>query len=246
MELLWEFESYGSTYWKYNNFIVEIKTGEGYYEEYSIMDISPNTIVNNFTNSTNGGFLIDISQGGIPRRDIVSLKISNEIPDNYSISYDVSQLKDESVILYAVEDSESKYAVTIVPNSGGEIYFPQGSNRLFYDCSSIKELDLTNVNTSNVVNMQHMFYGCTSLESINVSGFDTSNVTKMSTMFYNCSSLQTLDLSSFNTSKVQSMQSMFRENINLKTIYIGSGWNSNNADTTDMLKNCGTSELTLK
>lgn len=43
-----------------------------------------------------------------------------------------------------------------------------------------------------------MFYGCSSLKSIDVSHFDTSNVTDMSSMFYGCRSLTSLDLSHFN------------------------------------------------
>ena len=31
---------------------------------------------------------------------------------------------------------------------------------MFFDCSSLKELNLSNFNTNNVTNMAGMFYGC--------------------------------------------------------------------------------------
>ena len=40
-----------------------------------------------------------------------------------------------------------------------------------------------------------MFYNCSKLEKINLSNFDTSSVTDMKEMFYGCESLTSLDLS---------------------------------------------------
>ena len=74
----------------------------------------------------------------------------------------------------------------------------------------VREIDLSNVDTSNVTSMQGMFYNCESLTSLDLSSFDTSKVKDMSWMFYNCESLPSLDLSSFNTSKVKDMSFMFR------------------------------------
>ena len=33
-------------------------------------------------------------------------------------------------------------------------------NSMFYECSSLKELNLKNFNTNNVTNMNSMFFGC--------------------------------------------------------------------------------------
>ncbi|RGG09190.1 BspA family leucine-rich repeat surface protein [Ruminococcus sp. AF27-12AA] len=49
--------------------------------------------------------------------------------------------------------------------------------------------------------MYFMFYNCSSLKEINLKYFETSNVTDMRCMFSNCSSLKYLDLSSFDISK---------------------------------------------
>ena len=54
-----------------------------------------------------------------------------------------------------------------------------------------------------------VFYGCSSLININLSNFNTNNVTDMSDMFRNCSSLTSLNLSNFNTNNVTNMRGMF-------------------------------------
>ena len=55
--------------------------------------------------------------------------------------------------------------------------------RMFSDCSSLKELNLTNFNTENVRNMGSMFRGCGSLKILNVSNFNTINVINMENVF---------------------------------------------------------------
>ena len=47
---------------------------------------------------------------------------------------------------------------------------------MFYQCSSLKKLDLSKFNTKNVGNMNYMFYNCSKLVSINLSKFNTSNI----------------------------------------------------------------------
>ena len=54
-----------------------------------------------------------------------------------------------------------------------------------------------------------MFGHCSGLTSLNLSNFDTSNIVDMSLMFVGCSKLTSLDLSSFNTSNVIKMTQMF-------------------------------------
>ena len=80
---------------------------------------------------------------------------------------------------------------------------------MFYNCSSLKELNLSSFNTNQVTNMSFMFYNCSSFEQLNLLSFDTNQVTDMSYMFYNCSSLKELNLSSFNTNQVTDMRMMF-------------------------------------
>ena len=50
--------------------------------------------------------------------------------------------------------------------------------------------------------MSHIFYECTTLTSLDLSNFNNDNVIDMSHMFYNCSALDTLNLSNFKTKKL--------------------------------------------
>ena len=81
---------------------------------------------------------------------------------------------------------------------------------MFYNCSSLTSIDMSQFNTSNVSSFNWMFCGCSNLRSLDLSHFDTSRVFSMSSMFYNCSSLTSLDVSHFNTSKVKYMLNMFQ------------------------------------
>ena len=94
--------------------------------------------------------------------------------------------------------------------------------------------------------MSEMFYKCSSLTSLDLSNFDTSNVTYMDSMFYNCSSLTNLDLRSFNTSKVTAIEYMFYGCSKLTQITVSNKWvigSSTNADT--MFYYCGTDHVTV-
>ena len=109
---------------------------------------------------------------------------------------------------------------------------------MFNVCSSLTSLDLSHFNTSNVTDMAGMFDRCSSLTSLNVSNFNTSKVTTMSSMFRACSSLTSLDLSHFNTSKVTNMKFMFYGCSKLTSLNV-SNWNTSNVtDMNSMFISC--------
>ena len=60
-------------------------------------------------------------------------------------------------------------------------------NLMFSRCSSLIDLNLTNFNTNNVINMRFMFYGCSSLKELNLNNFNTDNVIYIDKMFSGCS-----------------------------------------------------------
>ncbi len=108
---------------------------------------------------------------------------------------------------------------------------------MFYNCFSLISLNLSNINTYNVTNMSYMFYNCNSLISLNLSNFNTENINDMSYMFYNCNSLLSLDLSNFNTNNVTNMSYMFNNCSSLNSLNL-SNFNTNNVEImTNMFKN---------
>ena len=106
----------------------------------------------------------------------------------------------------------------------------QNSGWLFSNLSKAKSIDVSNLDTSSVVDMREMFKECSSLERLDLSGFDTSNVTFMADMFSRCSSLESLDLSSFDTSSVRGMGHMFHNCSKLTSITF-----SNKFDTSSVI-----------
>ena len=47
------------------------------------------------------------------------------------------------------------------------------------NCGSLKSIDLSKMDTSNTLNISSMFYGCSSLISLNLSNFNTLKVENM-------------------------------------------------------------------
>jgi len=99
---------------------------------------------------------------------------------------------------------------------------------MFSCCKNIIEIDLSNFDTSKVVNMTGMFYECKSLENLSgISKWDTSNVIDMSYMFFICQSLEILpDISHWNTSNVEDMSRMFYNCKSLLSLPDISKWNT--------------------
>ena len=58
---------------------------------------------------------------------------------------------------------------------------------MFCGCKSLKELNISNFDNSNVNNMSHMFNGCSSLKELDISNFKVNKNTSMRYMFAGCS-----------------------------------------------------------
>lgn len=127
---------------------------------------------------------------------------------------------------------------------------------MFAGSNSLTTLDLSSFDTSNVYNMGGMCsswdpiegnFGTSSLQNIIFGeNFKTSNVTYMYHMFNECSNLKELNLCSFNTSKVTDMIEVFRNTQNIENIYVGDGFITAKADTTNMFSGSGVSEVTTR
>ena len=75
-------------------------------------------------------------------------------------------------------------------------------SRMFYHCSNLKILNISDLNTEKVTNMSEMFYGCFMLEELSMDRICTYSVTNMDAMFQLCSNLKNLDISNFDLSNV--------------------------------------------
>lgn len=97
---------------------------------------------------------------------------------------------------------------TKVPNCGTIGNKPIISTENMFEYSATKLIDVSEFNTSNVINMRGMFASTLAKEIVGLDGLDTSKATDMSGMFYH-SYVEKLDLHAFDTSKVLDMNSMF-------------------------------------
>ena len=91
-------------------------------------------------------------------------------------------------------------------------------SEIVYGCNKLQVLKVDNVKFPE--NMDLMFYGISSLQELSLKNVDTSNVTNMSRVFYDCKSLTVLDLSYFDTSKVTTMERMFSTMDELTTVIV--------------------------
>ena len=110
---------------------------------------------------------------------------------------------------------------------------------LAFDNSALKQINVSNWDTSNVTNMSNTFSHCELLTSVDVSKWNTSKVTNMEGMFVDCNLLASVDVSKWNTSKVTDMASMFSICGALRSIDV-SKWNTSNVtDISSMFFGCG-------
>ena len=94
------------------------------------------------------------------------------------------------------------------------------TSKMFFQCTSIKEINFINFDISSVESMSEMFSGCSLITSLNLSSFKTSNTIDMSGMFNGCDNLEILDISNFDTTNCDSYNNMFSNYANLKYIDI--------------------------
>lgn len=110
---------------------------------------------------------------------------------------------------------------------------------LAFNNSGLKQINVSNWDTSNVTNMSNTFSHCELLTSIDVSKWNTSKVTNMEGMFVDCNLLASVDVSKWNTTKVTDMASMFSGCGTLRSIDV-SKWNTSNVtDISGMFFGCG-------
>ena len=88
---------------------------------------------------------------------------------------------------------------------------PTSCYHWFSSCVKLTTIEgIEYLNTENVTNMSNMFYHCSTLTSLDLSNFNTAKVTKMNEMFIGCSALTTIYVSDkFVTDKVTNGRNMF-------------------------------------
>ena len=101
----------------------------------------------------------------------------------------------------------------VLPTSTGAL---TDTSSMFYGCNGLKSLDISGLNTRDVVNAYRTFYGCTGLTSLTLGNFASGGkATDLSQLFYNCNELSQLDVSRIDVSQTTTMSNMFNGCSNL-------------------------------
>ena len=96
-------------------------------------------------------------------------------------------------------------------------------NGMFLLCSSLESVTFgSGFTAENIENMYNLFYGCSNLKTLDLSNLNTSKVTTMASMFYDCKELESLTVNNFNMKSVKSLADMFTNASNLKTLTLKS------------------------
>ena len=164
--------------------------------------------------------------------------VSNQdVPEKAIDSWDVSATKNGKVTAWILDDdNDNLYELYIGAN--GRIIVNNDASFLFMYFTNTTKIDLSNFDTSNVMNMKGMFAYCYALASLDVSSFDTSKTLNMHGLFVECRSLKRLDISSFDTSKVVNMSQLFDRCKSLIELDLSSFDTSNVRNMAAMFSEC--------
>ncbi len=126
----------------------------------------------------------------------------------------------------------------IIRSEVGEVY------NMFYNCSKLESVDLSQLDISHTTRANGMFAGCSSLASIDLSPLNTSSVKSFSGMFQQCTSLTSLDVSCLDTKAGITFTDMFSNCTNLASIDFGASFfkNSDICSIDGMFYNCSSLE----
>lgn len=112
---------------------------------------------------------------------------------------------------------------------------PKSTVGWFAMALNVKEIEgLENLNTSETENMESMFYQCVSLKSLDLSSFNTSKVKNFGGMFVNCLSLTELDITSFSMESANTAYAMFAGCSTLENIYVNKSFSFEGMDYSEV------------
>ena len=117
-------------------------------------------------------------------------KMFKDIKDIYSVEMNSEKQCELNSMISTFENSEK---LTKFKINGFDTRQLSSIHKLFYNCKSITDIDITDLNTINIKDMSYMF-AFTKISKIDLSLMDTSNVEEMSHMFESCFLLSNLNL----------------------------------------------------
>lgn len=165
-----------------------------------------------------------------------NVDLKRTLTDNGHIAYEGYTRSNGTVVSKAYATCGWKVPA-VKKNSNGEViskgavsfkatdeFVPSEMFTFAYGASNLETFDGTNIDTSQVTNMQDLFYQCGKIQTIDVSGWDVSKVENFILAFGYMSNLTTLKgIESWDTQSATDMEAMFYQDDKLSADL--SGWN---------------------
>ena len=167
----------------------------------------------------------------------VDVLTNKDVPTDAVESWDVSAKQDKSVMAWIINDSGNSGMYKLYIGGDGGVSAPSNMMALFYNFSNTTIMNLSNLDTSNVTNMNYIFEGCNSLTELNASGWDLSNTTDCS-IFNHLQKLTTVDVSNWNIGKTTDINHMFAYLKKLRTVNMENFKSSNVTNMSYMFDGC--------
>ena len=109
---------------------------------------------------------------------------------------------------------------------------------MFYGCTNIIDIDLSNFDLQEATKMKDMFNYCINLQNVRFPQFPLEKITNTSYMFNYCKKLSKIDLSNLNTENIISMAGMFQHCESLEFLDLSNFDIKNNTQLSCMFNNC--------
>lgn len=133
---------------------------------------------------------------------ISEIQSNGNLSDNFSTNWETSN--SNNIIIQKLIKEIPNSVLQQAFNNQNIIYL----NSSFSYAQNLEELDLSDCNTSNVVNMQNLCQGCTNIKKIYMKNLDLSQVTSINAAFSFLKELQEIDFTGTDTSNITSFLNM--------------------------------------
>lgn len=158
----------------------------------------------------------------------------NDVSYMFANCFDLREFNYEFKSAYQIKDASYMYLnckqLTKYSDNSINMYTVETVEGMFQGCEKLQFFSIFS-RTANLKNSSFMFKDCFNLEKVNLNTFYTSNLTEAQYMFDNCQLINLIDISSFDTSMLKNTDHMFANCTLLNTILVGSGWNTENIQT---------------
>lgn len=123
---------------------------------------------------------------------------------------DISELNTENIsdMSSTFQDCTNLKEIIFGENFNVNKVSSQSFNNFFSGCSSLENIDISNLTFPLVTKFTNVFYGCKNAKCIKMPKF-SKKITEISYLFYACDNLKTIDWNGFDASGVTSISGLF-------------------------------------